>query len=253
MGTALTAWPENYGRIVLAEVGSTSDAAKRLAADHAAPFWVLAHRQTAPRGRRGRAWITPEGNLAATLVLHVNEPPAQVALRSFVMSLALFRAFGKVTGQPGLFSLKWPNDVLLNNGKVAGILLESASLRQQSTLLTIGVGVNLVAAPSSNDVETTAVRPVSLASETDVHCAAEDFLDSLAWHYAQLETQFQDHGFAPIRTGWLAHAARLGETITARTGTETTIGIFEDVDAQGHLVLRGPRGAAKIAAADVFF
>ncbi len=246
-------WPENYGRVVLAEVGSTSDVAKHLAADHAAPFWVLADRQTAARGRRGRAWINPEGNFAATLVLQTNEPPAQVALRSFVMSLALFRAFGDVTGQPHLFSLKWPNDVLLNGGKVAGILLENAGIMHQGTFLTIGVGVNLVAAPSPSEVETTAVLPVSLKSETKVQCSTEGFLDHLAYHYALLETQFQDFGFSPIRTGWLAHAARLGETITARTGDQTTTGIFEDVDANGHLVLRGPRGAAKIAAADVFF
>ena len=81
----------------------------------------------------------------------------------------------------------------------------------------------------------------------------ETFLDQLAEQFASLEQQFTDYGFASIRLAWLAHAARLGETITARTTHENFTGIFEDVDAQGHLVLRGPRGVMSISAADVFF
>lgn len=246
-------WPEGYGRIVLPEVGSTLDEAMRLAADRQAPFWLLAHRQTAGRGRRGRSWAMPEGNFAATLVLRTDAPPGRAALRSFVMSLALYRAFVEVTRLNMAFALKWPNDILLNGGKVAGILLESGGTAGQVGLLAIGVGVNLAAAPHPDMLEPGALRPVSVLGETSLHVGPEDFLDLLAHHFALLEAQFLSYGFTPIRSGWLAHAARLGETITARTGRDEITGTFEDVDPEGQLVLRGARGVHRIAAADVYF
>lgn len=246
----MTDWPDGYGRIVLSSVSSTLDEALGRATDQPLPFWLLAHHQTGPRGRRGRSWSMPAGNFAATLMLPGAQTPAQSALRSFVISLALYRAFVEVTGQVEAFALKWPNDVLLNGGKVAGILLETAGA---AGALAIGVGVNLVAAPSADEVEPGAVPPVSLLQETGRKVAAEPFLAALARHVADLEAQFTTYGFAPIRTAWLAHAARLGETITARTSKDTHVGIFEDVDATGQLVLRGPRGVLTVPAADVYF
>jgi BirA family biotin operon repressor/biotin-[acetyl-CoA-carboxylase] ligase len=195
----------------------------------------------------------PAGNFAATLLLHAEEPPGVAALRSFVMSLALYRSFVEVTGREDAFALKWPNDVLLKGGKVAGILLESSGTGGRMGPLAIGVGVNLVEAPGAQDVEPGAVTPVSLAAETGVRLAPEDFLDVLARQYATLEQQFRDFGFLPIRTGWLDHAARLGETVTARTARNDFTGTFESVDADGNLILRTPQGVQAIAAADVFF
>ena len=245
----MTAWPEGYGRIVLKEVGSTLDEAVRLANDQAAPFWVLAHHQTAGRGRRGRAWEMPTGNFAATLLLRPGGSPAEWALRSFVMSLALFKTLAAVTDRAEDLSLKWPNDVLLSGGKVAGILLETGA----GGILTTGVGVNLAAAPAPEQVEPDALRPVSVLGETSVRVEPERFLDLLAAHYAELEAQFVTYGFAPIRSDWLTKAARLGEVITARTSAQTITGVFANVDADGHLVLRGAQGVQTVAAADVYF
>ncbi|WP_299782917.1 biotin--[acetyl-CoA-carboxylase] ligase [uncultured Roseobacter sp.] len=246
-------WPEGYGRHVLPQVDSTLDEVQRRAGSEPAPFWVLAQKQAAARGRRGRAWSMPEGNFAATLLLRPAEPPHLAALRSFVMSLALHRAFVEVCGRADAFALKWPNDVLLRGGKVAGILLESTGLGAAMGPLAIGVGVNLVAAPGADEVEPGAVQPVSLRGETGITVAPEAFLDALARAYAPLEQQFTTLGFAPIRAAWMEHAARLGETIIARTGREEITGTFEDVDADGNLLLRTPKGLRAIAAADVFF
>ncbi|WP_298842002.1 biotin--[acetyl-CoA-carboxylase] ligase [uncultured Roseobacter sp.] len=246
-------WPEGYGRVILPETGSTLDAGIALASSEHAPFWLLAHRQTAARGRRGRPWAMPPGNFAATLVLRPGEGPAIAALRSFVMSLALWRAFVAATGEPQAFALKWPNDVLLRGGKVAGILLESSGRAGQVDVLAIGVGVNLAAAPAAEAVEPGAVEPVALSGETGCLIGPEDFLVLLAHEYASLETTFRQSGFAPVRTAWLAHAARLGEVITARTGRDSRTGTFEDVDADGNLMLRTHTGLRRIAAADVFF
>jgi BirA family biotin operon repressor/biotin-[acetyl-CoA-carboxylase] ligase len=195
----------------------------------------------------------PPGNFAATLTLRPAEPPETVALRSFVASLALFDAFVAATGRTDPFSLKWPNDVLLNGGKVAGILLESIGQGPGVSQLAIGFGVNLAAAPDPGQVESGALPPVSLLSETGARVTPAEFLDLLAPAYATHEARFATYGFAPIRGAWLARAARLGETLTARAGGAETTGSFETVDAAGNLVLKTPQGRRAIAAADVFF
>jgi BirA family biotin operon repressor/biotin-[acetyl-CoA-carboxylase] ligase len=244
----MTAWPVGYERHVFDSVGSTLTEAARMAPDLAGPAWLLALEQTAARGRRGRSWATPRGNFAGTLIMRRIEPPGVAALRSFVTSLALYRAFAQVTGQPDAFALKWPNDVLLNGGKVAGILLESIGDH-----LIIGIGVNLAFAPDPSEVEDRALRPMSLARDAQMDVAPEVFLDVLAGEYAILEDQFTIHGFAPIRRAWLAHAAKLGEVITARTMRDETTGTFEDVDENGNLILRTGAGRLAITAAEVFF
>jgi len=246
-------WPEGVDRKVHATLDSTMAEAARVAPDLTRPTWILAHEQTAGKGRRGRPWSMPAGNFAATLVLRPTEPPAQVALRSFVAALALRDAFVAATGREDAFALKWPNDVLLNGGKVAGILLESLGVGARVSHLSIGIGVNLAAAPEAADLEPGAVRPVSLKGETGTTIAPEAFLDLLAPAYARFEVQFSTYGFAPIRTAWLTHAARLGDVITARTGNSETTGTFRDIDAEGNLILETAKGRVPIAAADIYF
>lgn len=195
----------------------------------------------------------PPGNFAASLVLRPEGLAAQVALRSFVAALALRDALAEVTGRPEALALKWPNDVLLNGGKVAGILLESAGTAGRIDTLIIGIGVNLATAPAAADLEPGALAPVSVAGETGVAVAPDAFLDRLAAAYDHWERLFVQQGFAPIRTAWLAQAARLGESLTARTPRDSVTGIFTDVDSDGQLVLETAHGPRKIAAADIFF
>jgi BirA family biotin operon repressor/biotin-[acetyl-CoA-carboxylase] ligase len=140
-----------------------------------------------------------------------DETPDKVALRSFVASLALYDALVATTGRAEGFALKWPNDVLLNGGKLAGILLESAGSGAGLSHFAIGIGVNLREAPEGSAVEPGALRPVSLLSETGVAITPEAFLDLLAPAYARAEAQFVTYGFEPIRHAWLARAARLGK------------------------------------------
>ena len=249
----MTAWPEGYGRFVLDSVDSTNAEAVRRAPHLGGPTWILARAQTAARGRRGRGWASPAGQFAATLAMRPLESPDRVALRSFVAALALFDAVIAATGRCSGLALKWPNDVLLNGGKLAGILLESAGSGPRPEHVAIGIGVNLREAPAPCEVEPGALRPVSLLSETGIDIAPEAFLDLLAPAYARHEAQFATYGFAPIRTAWLARAVRLGETITARTARETHEGRFETMDQAGNLVLLTARGRLAIPAAEVFF
>lgn len=241
-------WPTGYDRKVLPEVDSTMAEAARQAASFGGPTWVCALRQTAARGRRGRVWVFPEGNFAATLVLPTQDGPERRALRIFVAALALYDTLVSVSGRVDALALKWPNDVLLAGGKVAGILLESLGSH-----LAIGIGVNLVAAPGAAEVEEGAVDPVSVLSVLGVETMPEVFLDHLASAYAAHETQFQTYGFAPIREAWLSRAARLGEVVTARMGRRDVQGTFETIDPEGRIVLTTAHGREAIAAADIFF
>jgi len=236
------------GRVILPTVDSTNAEAFRRGPGLTGPLWILAGQQTAGRGRRARPWASPPGNFHGTHVMRVAEPPAQVALRSFAAALALRDACVALTGLADSFRLKWPNDVLLNGGKLAGILLETSG-----DLLAIGIGVNLIAAPPASAVEPGATPPVSLLAETGLRLTPHAFLDALAPAFAAREAAFRAEGFAALRPDWLAHAARLGEAITARTGTETRHGIFDGIDDAGNLILRQPDGPLAIPAAEVFF
>ena len=176
-----------------------------------------------------------------------------IALRSFAAALALRDACLAVTGLPSAFALKWPNDVLLNGGKLAGILLESAGSGTATSYLAIGIGVNLIAAPDAVQMDPGALPSVSLLEETGHRITPEAFLNHLAPAYGRWDARLVTQGFAPLRAEWLAHAARLGDTIIARTGTASHEGRFETIDDHGALVLHTSSGRMAIPAADVFF
>lgn len=237
---------------MLEETDSTMKEAARRAPDMRGPTWIMARRQTAAHGRRGRAWHSPEGNFAATLFLRPGEPPAQAALRSFTAAMALYQTLS-MCGLSDRLALKWPNDVLLDGGKVAGILLESAGRGAGLDWMSIGIGVNLVAAPDASQLEERAVRPVSVAGQGGQAHSQDDMLFWLASHFAQLEKLFGEFGFDPIRRLWLRHASHLGEVITARTARDEITGTFETVDGDGNLVLSTAQQRHAIPAAEIFF
>lgn len=184
----------------------------------------------------------PPGNFAATLILPSPGGPQAMALRSFVAALALHDALLAACGPLDL-SLKWPNDVLLSGGKLAGILLEVLG----PGTLAIGIGVNLAAAPGAGEVEPGALRPVALP----VPVAPETLLDRLAPAFAAREAMLRAEGFAPIREAWLARAAGLGGPIRARTGGEDLTGTFTGIDEAGHLILGAGAGRRHLSAADI--
>ncbi|MFN3663623.1 biotin--[acetyl-CoA-carboxylase] ligase [Yoonia sp.] len=243
-------WPEGYGRIVLDEVDSTMAEAARRAPDIGQPTWIMAHAQTAARGRRGKVWHTPAGNLNATLIFKPDATAAEAARRSFLAANALFAALAIYVPAEKL-ALKWPNDVLLSGGKVAGILLESSGQGPYIDWLSIGIGVNLRHVPQN--VPDASFAPTSLMAAGGWEVEPGDFLATLADAYATQEAKLKELGFARIRQDWLRHAARLGEMITARTMREEISGVFDSIDEDGNLVLITGTGPRAISAADVFF
>jgi BirA family biotin operon repressor/biotin-[acetyl-CoA-carboxylase] ligase len=234
---------------VLDETDSTNAHAARLAPELGQPTWIMARRQTAARGRRGKSWAMAPGNFAATLLMRPGGVPAWAALRSFLAANALYETLALHVDRTRL-AHKWPNDVLLDGGKVAGILLETTGKGGQVDWLSIGIGVNLTSAPVLTDVE---FPPVSLAGQGGETVRPGVFLEELAGFYATEEAILERLGFDQIRDRWLRNAARLGEQITARTSTAEITGIFDGIDTSGQLVLITATGPKTIPAADVYF
>jgi len=244
-------WPEHVRRIIAEQTDSAFDEAARwdlAARDH--PAWVLALRQTAARGRRGRAWVQPYGNFAAVCVLPRTDNAEAAAKRSFTAAVAVHWALEALLGSVQGLALKWPNDVLLNGKKVAGILLETSSPGRS---VAVGIGVNLVAAPGAEEVEPDATPPTSVLAETGVEISVHDFFEELGPYFHRLENIFLTYGFGGIREAWLERAAKLGEIVTARLPREDVVGRFVEIDSLGRLILQTPKGTRAIAAADVFF
>lgn len=242
-------------RVILARIDSTmAEAERRLrAAPPKHPTWILALAQEAGYGRRGRAWRAPLGNFTASLILPLDCTPQQAALRSFTAALALRAALAEYA-QPDALSLKWPNDVLLNGQKIAGILLQSHGvIAGQRGHLVIGIGVNLRHSPEPDSLEEGALAPTDLFSVTGQCPEPEAFLDRLAPRLAHWEWQISQNGFAPVRAAWMAHAAKRGEVILARLPNRDINGVFDDIDDKGNLILTTANGPCAIAAADIYF
>lgn len=236
--------------MVLDSIDSTMAEAARIASAISGPTWIMAHQQTAGRGRRGKPWTAPAGNLNATLIMRPACTPQEAAQRSFVAANALYAALAIYVPAEKL-SLKWPNDVLLDNGKVAGILLESSGQAAQVDWLSIGIGVNLAHVPQG--VTDAAFAPTSLIKAGGWQVSAVDFLTTLAVAVEAEELKLATYGFDRIRADWLRNAARLGEVITARTGITELTGVFDTIDGDGNLVLITDKGPQAIPAAEVYF
>ena len=249
----MAAWPDGVDRVVFETLDSTNAEAIRRAKDGLrVPTWFFTAEQTQSRARRGRPWDAGKGNFSASLLMRPEGKLEDAALRSFIAALSLREALVEVCGREDLFALKWPNDVLLNNRKLAGILLESGTDRF-GMYLCIGIGVNLVNEPDPTFIEEGAFAPISLRSVTGLTIDPLDFLNALAAAFERWEQVFQRMGFSPIRTEWLNHATRLGEVITAKMMDRVETGVFETVDETGAIVLRTPKGLQRISAADIYF
>ena len=247
---ALTSWPSGYGFLTLEEVDSTNEEARRRArAGEAGPLWITAARQTSGKGRRGRVWIAPPGNLSATLLIRPAGPAAVWAQLSFVAAVATAEMLAKEL-RGGEVALKWPNDVLAGGKKIAGILLESETASDGiAAWLAVGIGVNLRAFPDDTDLPATAVAALGATPPTP-----DDALLDLADAFAKWYETWREGGFAPVREAWLARAHGLGSRIRVRLAREEITGVFRDIDDAGALVLGLPGGVErKVSAGEVFF
>ena len=241
--------PEGYRLISRETVGSTNDEAKRFArsgAEEGTLVWAL--EQTAGRGRRGRAWSSPLGNLYASLVLRPACPLDRATQLGFVAALGVGDALAALV--PGLCepALKWPNDVLVGGRKIAGILLESEiGDGGNPAFIIVGVGINLVSAPVNAEFPAT-----SVAREGHRPPEPAAMLEPFARHFDSWAQCWRTEGFAPVRLAWRTRAGGFGQPIQVRLETTTLHGRFADIDQQGVLLLDTPDGRRHISAGDVF-
>jgi BirA family biotin operon repressor/biotin-[acetyl-CoA-carboxylase] ligase len=240
--------PDGYRLVSLADVASTNDEAKRWAAEgEPAGLVVTARAQTAGRGRHRRTWISPPGNLYLSILLRPTCPLARAAEAGFAAALALADTAADVLPPTAEVRCKWPNDVLVDGGKVAGILLETASeVDGRVAWLVIGIGVNVVAHPAAVPG---AVAATSLAAAGAAADAAT-LRPRLLAHFDRWYRRWQADGFQPLRTAWRARGHRPGDPLTVRLADGAIAGHFADIDATGALVLDTAAGRRTITAGD---
>lgn len=241
--------PDGYCLRRYETIGSSNDEAKALARDGVPEGTIVwAGEQTAGRGRRGRVWASPPGNLYLSLILRPRVAAAQAAQLGFVAALGLSDALTALAGPAIEPRCKWPNDLLANGKKLAGILLESeTSASGDVDFVVLGLGANLASAPAGTEYLAT-----SLAAEGTAGVPPAAALEGFIRHFDSWLQVWHRGGFAPIRTAWLARAAGLGSDIRVRLERLELSGRFLDLDDDGALLLDTADGRRRIAAGEVF-
>ncbi|MBI3438600.1 MAG: biotin--[acetyl-CoA-carboxylase] ligase [Proteobacteria bacterium] len=233
---------------VFEEIDSTIlEARRRAERGEVAPVWLIAKRQTAGRGRRGRAWSSFAGNLLATLLFTTRQPPARIALLGFATGVALAETIEAIIGS-GRATLKWPNDVFVDGMKASGIMLDSGPW-DGATWVALAFGVNLAAAPEGLDQPTISLRDV-----LPPDAPAPEPLAFLAQLRPRLESWAQrteTEGFEPLRAAWLARARGMGQAARVLQGEQTLEGRIVGLSPRGELELETKEGRRLIAAGDV--
>jgi BirA family biotin operon repressor/biotin-[acetyl-CoA-carboxylase] ligase len=211
-------------------------------------LWVVAGRQTAGRGRSGRHWSSPDGNLYASLLLIDPGPVGLSPQLGFVAGAALVASLNRLCQVDPPIRLKWPNDAVHQGAKLAGLLVEGTRLADGRLACVIGIGVNCGNHPvlpdrAASDLAAIAGRPIEPAA----------VFEALSEAVAKLLPVWDGgKNFAEIREIWLAEAAGLGAPITARTPRGLVAGVFRTIDEYGRLLLETPGGLVRIEAGDVF-
>lgn len=203
---------------------------------------ILAKKQTAGKGRKGRSWSSPEGNLYFSMILQPKIDVKKIPQISFVAAVALKNTLEKLTSN---ISLKWPNDILINNKKCAGILLESKINQQNCEFVILGIGVNIESNPDNTIFLATNLK------DHKINIFTKDLLQNFLTEFNLIYQNWLDFGFANIRNLWLNNAYKLKQEISINLGDQKIDGIFIDLDMDGSLILQQENQLQKISVGDV--
>jgi BirA family biotin operon repressor/biotin-[acetyl-CoA-carboxylase] ligase len=233
---------------VFEEIDSTLlEARRRAEAGELSPIWLIAKRQSAGKGRRGRSWASVDGNLLATYLSATDRKPAEIALFGFAIGLALAETADHYLGA-GRATLKWPNDVMIDGAKAAGILIDSGATNGVSWA-ALAFGFNIAGAPDDLDQATSSLRA---ALPTDAPTPAPlDVLLQIRTRLMIWDARLTEEGFAPLREAWLDRAHRLGEHARVAIGEQVREGKLNGLTERGELELLTAEGLVLIAAGDI--
>ncbi len=206
---------------------------------------ILAKKQTGGKGRKDRSWESPEGNLYFSILLKPKITIKKISQISFVAATALkltLQELLTVNCQPSTVKNKWPNDLLIDEKKCAGILLESKINQQDCEFVVLGIGVNLVSNPENT------IFPATNLKNFNIEISAEKILEIFLNNFEKFYQNFLDFGFNNIRKIWLEGAYRLNQEIVV---DKKIRGIFRDFDEEGNLILEIENKLEKISVGDV--
>jgi BirA family transcriptional regulator, biotin operon repressor / biotin---[acetyl-CoA-carboxylase] ligase len=240
--------PSFFSLVALESIDSTNEEARRRARAGAPEgTLVWAREQSRGRGRRGRSWSSPAGNLYLSLLLRPRVPPAAAAQIGFVAAVALAEALAGLLPAGRHIACKWPNDLLVDGAKISGILPEAEAAGGLVEAMVLGIGVNVASFPGDLPY-----RATSLAA-AGASAAVEEVLEALAASLEQWYLRWRAEGFEPVRRRWLERALGLGEPIEIRLEGEVLHGRFAALDPTGAIDLELPGGGHRlIAAGEVF-
>lgn len=247
----MIALPLGYSLVRLDSVDSTNEEAKRRAVAGAPDgTLVVAVQQKRGKGRRGRDWDSPPGNLYCSLVMRPEGPLHTAMQVGFVIALAVQEAVAARAPAAVPVTCKWPNDLLVGGRKCAGILMEAAGGGGDAPpdWLVAGVGVNVASHPEASEFPATSLQAAGFGGiDVDI------LLADLIGRFDGWRRRWQREGFAVVREAWLAAAYGRGRPIVVRLHDETFHGTFTDLDRDGALVVDVAAGQRRIMAGDVFF
>ena len=229
--------------IELATIDSTnSEAQRRAAKGERGPVWLRADEQTAGRGRSGRVWTTIGGNLFATLLFVPTCPLEDLHQLSLVTGVAVQRAVAQTlqrSRKRPMCYLKWPNDIMIDQAKVGGILVETSVCGQDKVAL-VGIGVNIAGAPEIPG------REVVAMAQFEAHPTADELLGVIDRELRdQLSTWDNGRGFARIRENWLEVSYAIGEPMSVNAADGLVCGSFAGLAEDGALLLHQSTGSVR--------
>lgn len=240
-----------FRHLELGDVASTNvECMERARAGDAGGLWITASRQTGGRGRRGRVWISEPGNLYSSLLLIDPAPWQAMASLPLAVTLAVHQAVATVLpGSADGLRIKWPNDLLIDGRKTAGILIEAEQLSDGRRAVVIGCGVNIAHHPDAG------LYPATCLAEHGSAATPQDLFAHLVVSMGRaLAVWDQGRGLAGIRAAWIERADGIGRPVTVNLPDRQIEGVFDGIDGEGRLMLALPDGQKQmIASGDVFF
>jgi len=215
-------------------VESTNDAAASFASQGCKPWTIVcANEQKKGKGRLGRKWISKKGNIFFSIILKPDLKVNHTPQLNFVASLAIYDTLRPFLPREVAFNFKWPNDLLLNEKKFCGILIETSFIGDTLDWLVLGIGINVLSFPKGTIFPATSLKEMGCKDLSD-----ESFLQRFLENFKKYFVSWEVEGFNRVKRAWLKKAYRLNENISLNMNSKKIIGKFIGIDNSGQIILK---------------